>query len=150
MKQRNPIAVALLPFITFGIYSLYWEVKTKGEMNKLGNDIPTAWLLIIPFVNIWWLWKYCEGVEKVTAGKLSQVLAFVLLAILGMIGAAIVQDAFNKTAATQAPAGPQPIATTPSPPVNVSPTVSPAMPPAQPVQPQPTTPPQQPPANPIS
>ena len=51
MKNRNPIAVALLPLITFGIYSLYWQVKTKGEMNSLGADIPTAWLIVIPLVN---------------------------------------------------------------------------------------------------
>jgi len=97
MKNRSPIAVLLLPFITFGIYSLYWEISTKIEMNKLGAKIPTAWLIIIPFVNIWWLWKYCEGVEQVTHQKFSGVLAFVLLLLLGWIGQAIIQDSFNKT-----------------------------------------------------
>ncbi len=96
MKNRNPLAVFFLPFVTFGIYSLYWAVKTKGEMNQRGATIPTAWLIIVPFVNIWWLWKYSEGVEKVTDGKLSGVLAFILLWLLGSIGAAIVQDSFNK------------------------------------------------------
>ncbi|MCA9344791.1 DUF4234 domain-containing protein [Candidatus Saccharibacteria bacterium] len=95
MKNRNPIAVALLPLITFGIYSLYWQVKTKGEMNSLGADIPTAWLIVIPLVNIWWLWKYSEGVEKVTANKMSGILAFVLLFLIGSIGGAIIQNEFN-------------------------------------------------------
>lgn len=104
MKKRNPLAVALLPFVTFGIYGLYWEVKTKGEMNALGATIPTAWLIIVPFVNIWWLWKYSEGVEKVTSGKLSGVLAFVLMLLLGSIGAAIVQDSFNNNLAASTPA----------------------------------------------
>src|SRR5690348_10833822 len=99
MKQRNPIAVALLPFITFGIYGIYWEVKTKGEMNTLGANIPTAWLLIVPIVNIWWIWKYSEGVDHVTGGKLQSVLAFILLWLLGPIGAAIIQDSFNKNVA---------------------------------------------------
>lgn len=111
MKNRNPIAVALLPFITFGIYSLYWEVKTKGEMNKLGAKIPTAWLIIIPLVNIWWLWKYCEGVEEVTGNKMSGILAFVLIFLLGVIGAAIIQNEFNKVG--DQPAAAQPMAPTP-------------------------------------
>ncbi|MBA2279440.1 DUF4234 domain-containing protein [Candidatus Saccharibacteria bacterium] len=96
MKNRSPVAVLLLPFVTFGIYSIYWAVSTKGEMNKLGATIPTAWLLIIPFVNIWWLWKHSEGAEHVTQGKMSAVLAFILQFLLGMIGQAIIQDSFNK------------------------------------------------------
>ena len=52
MKNRNVFAVFALPFITFGIYGWYWIVKTKVEMNKLGAQIPTAWFLIIPIVNI--------------------------------------------------------------------------------------------------
>jgi hypothetical protein len=95
MKQRSPIAVFFLTLITFGIYGLVWQVKTKNEMNALGADIPTAWLLIIPFVNYYWLWKYSQGVEKVTNGKLSGVLAFVLLFLVGVIGMAIIQNEFN-------------------------------------------------------
>ena len=109
MKNRNPFAVALLPFVTFGIYGLYWEVKTKGEMNTLGTNIPTAWLILVPIVNIWWLWKYSEGVEHVTGGKLSGVLAFILLFALGSIGAAIIQDSFNNNvSANTAPVTPAP------------------------------------------
>ena len=99
MKKRNPIAVALLPFITFGIYAIVWMVKTKDEMVAKGAEIPTAWLIIIPLVNIWWEWKYCQGVEKVTGGKMSGVLSFILLVFLGCIGAAIIQDSFNKNVA---------------------------------------------------
>lgn len=102
MKQRNPLAVLLITFVTLGIYGLVWEVKTKNEMNALGADIPTAWLLIIPVANIYWLWKYCGGVEKVTGGKLSQILAFVLFFLLGIIGAAIIQNEFNKVGSTVA------------------------------------------------
>ncbi|MGH7237186.1 MAG: DUF4234 domain-containing protein [Candidatus Saccharimonadales bacterium] len=103
MKHRSPAAVFFLSIITLGIYSLVWQVKTKGEMNKLGANIPTAWLLIIPFVNFYWLWKYSEGVEKVTGGQQSTVLAFVLLFLLSIIGMAIIQSEFNKVSA--APAG---------------------------------------------
>jgi hypothetical protein len=117
MKKRSPAAVLLLPLVTFGIYALYWQVKTKGEMNKLGATIPTAWLIIVPFVNLWWLWKYSEGVDKVTGGKMSAVLAFVLLFLLGFIGGAIIQSSFNEVGETAAaeskPADPTPPASTP-------------------------------------
>ena len=96
MKHRSPLAVFFLPIITLGIYGIVWQVKTKNEMNKLGADIPTAWLLIVPFVNWYWLWRYSEGVEKVTKGETSTVLSFVLLFLLGIVGFAILQNEFNK------------------------------------------------------
>lgn len=108
MKKRNPLAVFLLPFVTFGIYALYWLVVTKGELNGKGAKIPTAWLIIIPLVNIYWLWKYCEGVDQVTEGKMSGVLAFILLWLLGSIGSAIIQDSFNKVGGESSEATPAP------------------------------------------
>lgn len=109
MKNRSPLAVFFLPLITFGIYGIYWYVKTKGEMNAKGSDIPTAWLIIVPIVNIWWMWKYSEGVDKVTNSELSTVIAFILLFLLGSIGMAIIQNDFNKVgggAPAAAPAAP--------------------------------------------
>jgi len=98
LKNRSPIAVLLLPLVTFGIYQIVWYVKTKNEMNQLGAKIPTAWLVIVPFVNIWWLWEYSGGVERVSKNGLSQVNAFLLVLLLGSIGGAIVQNAFNTVA----------------------------------------------------
>lgn len=99
MKNRSPAAVFLLGFITLGIYSWYWAIKTKTEMNAMGNDIPTAWIWLIPIVgSIWWYWKYCEAVENVTAGKMNGVVAFLLVYVLGLIGQAIIQDSFNRVA----------------------------------------------------
>jgi len=95
MQNRNPIVVALLAIVTLGIYAIYWLVKTKGEMVEKGAEIPTAWLLIVPIANIYWLWKYCEGVEKVTNGKLSGVVAFLVFFVLSIIGMAIIQNTFN-------------------------------------------------------
>jgi hypothetical protein len=122
MKHRSPIAVLLLPFITFGIYSWYWAVKTKGEMNKLGEHIPTAWIWLIPIVGaIWWYWKYAEGVEHVTSEKFNGVLAFVVLWLLGMIGQAIIQDSFNKIDGEGVqPKQPDQTATPPVPPTSPS------------------------------
>jgi hypothetical protein len=101
MKQRSPAAVFFLSLITFGIYSLVWEVKTKGELNRLGGNIPTAWLIIVPLANLYWIWKYCEAVEKVSKGEISAVLALILLLLLSIVGMAILQSEFNSKLATQ-------------------------------------------------
>ena len=106
MKHRSPIAVLLFSIITFGIYSIVWQVKTKIEMNNSGTQIPTAWLLIVPIVNIWWLWKYSQGVDQITNGKMSAVISFILLFLLGFIGMAIIQNEFNGLAETSAPSTP--------------------------------------------
>ena len=99
MQHRDPIMVILLSIITLGIYSLFWYVTTKNEMNAKGAQIPTAWLIIIPFVNIWWYWKFCEGVELVTNKGMGVAVAFLLLWLLGAIGEAIIQNELNKVAA---------------------------------------------------
>ena len=115
MKKRSPLAVLLLTIITFGIYGIYWEVVTKGELVRKGADIPTALLLIVPIANIWWAYKYCMGVEKVTNGKMSGVLALVLMLVLGVVGMAILQDAYNNVPAdvAQAPAPSPEVPSTP-------------------------------------
>jgi hypothetical protein len=95
MNKRSVALVIILSIITFGIYALIWYVKTKGEMVKMGADIPSAILIIIPIVNYYWLWKWSGGVEHVTRGKTSQAIAFILVFLLGIIGMAIIQSAFN-------------------------------------------------------
>lgn len=120
MKSRNPLAVLVLSFITFGIYSLYWQVSTKVEMNRLGAKIPTAWLIIIPFVNIYWLWKYSEGVEQITDSKTTAPVAFILEIALNVLGMAVLQIEFNKVggAAIELPVASTNVATTTPSPIN--------------------------------
>jgi hypothetical protein len=106
MKNRSPIKVFVFGLITLGIYSWYWSVKTKGEMNRMGEHIPTAWIWLIPIVgSIWWYWKYAEAVEHVTNDKVSAILAFLVEYLLGGIGDAILQDSFNKLNPPLATAG---------------------------------------------
>lgn len=142
MQKRSPITVALLILVTFGIYGIVWQVKTKGEMNKLGANIPTAWLLIIPLVNIYWLWKYSEGVEQTTKGQMSAILSFVLLYLLSIIGAAVVQDSFNKIGSVPAQATTAPQDASPVTPVTPASPETPTSPvaPAVPSQSAPATP----------
>jgi hypothetical protein len=96
VEKRSVAGVILLTFFTFGIYGLFWLVQTKDELVREGADIPTAWLLLIPFANLYWSWKWSGGVEHVTGGKLSQAVAFLLMCLLGLIGMAIIQAELNE------------------------------------------------------
>ncbi|MFM2295186.1 MAG: hypothetical protein RLZZ350_1599 [Verrucomicrobiota bacterium] len=100
MTKRDPIVVFLLCIFTCGIYPIYWLVQTKIEMKNLGADIPTAWLLIIPFANIYWLWCWAKGVELVTKGKWGAVPAFLLVVFIAWLGIPLTQSEFNKSAAS--------------------------------------------------
>jgi len=99
MTRRSPISIILLSIVTLGIYYLVWYVSTKNEMNAKGANIPTAWLLIIPIANIFWMWEFSKGVEIVTNKAKGAGSAFALLFFLGSIGGAIVQSNLNKVAA---------------------------------------------------
>lgn len=98
MTKRSVAGVVLLSIITFGIYLIVWLVKTKNEANRAYNaGVPSAWWLIVPIGNIWWQWKFCKAVELGTRNKLSQVVGFILLALLSIIGVAIIQSKLNET-----------------------------------------------------
>ena len=51
MTGRSIVTVILFSALTFGLYSLYWMISTKDELNRHGAQIPTALLMFIPFVN---------------------------------------------------------------------------------------------------
>ena len=93
MKRRSPAAVFFLPFLTLGIYWIVWLAKTRGELRFRDADVPTTWLYIGPIVNIWWLWKFSAGIAHIT-GR-STAAPFVLLFLLGNIGATFVQAGLN-------------------------------------------------------
>ncbi len=132
MQHRSPAAVFLLSLITFGIYSIYWQVKTKGELVNQGADIPTSWLIIVPIANLYWIWKYALGVEKVSGGKITAVLTLILMLLLSVVGMAILQSEYNKLGASPAAGGPAPMPPTgptpPAPPTNPEPPTAPQAP----------------------
>ena len=98
VKHRNIILVYVFSIITIGIYGIYWQVSTKNEMNKLGAKIPTAWLLIIPIANLYWIYKYCEGFSDKVKKDDNTILWFILWILIGIIMPAIVQSELNKLA----------------------------------------------------
>jgi hypothetical protein len=102
IRYRSPFAVWLLPGVTFGIYSWVWLVSTKREMVRSGANIPTSWLILVPFVNLWWMWQYCKGVAAVTSEETSAGTTFAVLFFLGTIGMAIAQHSLNRAVPSRA------------------------------------------------
>jgi len=98
LSRRSLIKVYVFGIITLGIYFIFWLIKTKNEMNSLGAEIPTAWLLIIPIANIYWLYRYAEGFSKVIKKDNNPGLWFILFWLVPIIIPAIVQSEFNKIA----------------------------------------------------
>lgn len=94
IKHKNIFLVYLFSFITFGIYWLVWTVKSKRDLNALGADIPTSWLLMVPIANFYWLYRYSEGYAKVSKNG-SSVLWFLVFAIFGFVTPFLVQSTIN-------------------------------------------------------
>lgn len=98
IKRRNPAFVLIMSLITLGIYAIYWTVKTKGEINSLGADIPTAFLIIVPFANFYFWYKYCEGFSTYVKKDNNGILWFILHIFIGFVTMIIFQVELNKLA----------------------------------------------------
>jgi NADH:ubiquinone oxidoreductase subunit 6 (subunit J) len=121
-KVRSPVAVALLPLITLGIYSLVWYYKINREMADLGKatgrtdelgDSPGKSLLaitlgaivivpaVISMINTF---KRVQALQRTTGAEpLNGWLGLVLYLVISPVYYAYVQSGLNK--AWQAQAG---------------------------------------------
>ena len=108
MKNRSVPMVIILGIVTLFIYYLIWLHQTRAELleKKAAEKIMSPWLVLIPFVGglifIFSLWQYAGAAAKVTNDKYSQAVAFLLLWLLGPIGAGIVQGAYNEVGGAKA------------------------------------------------
>lgn len=94
--------LGLLLIIISQIYFVYWYYQTSLEIRQKGHYIPFFILYFIPIANFYWLWKYSEGVEVVTKGKLQTVLVFIVNFLLSTpLAPIILQYYFNKTPVTK-------------------------------------------------
>lgn len=116
LKYVEPVMLALLTIVTFGIYGLLWYIHTKEQLNANGAQIPSAFYLFIPGLNIYWIWKFTEGLEFVTAKRIEGMTSFLFLCFLGVIGMAVIQDNLNKLYGHTAPPSPPPTYNQPMPP----------------------------------
>jgi hypothetical protein len=169
-KIRNPLAPALLPYITFGIYTLVWYYRINKELAQMGRARNTeelgtspgkslmailiGWVIIVPpFLSLYNTWKRAAAAERLTGTQGMEVgLGFLLTIFLGPVGHYLLQRDLNGVLQAQAgvgagaPAASIPPASmeTPAPPPTPPPASAPVTPPAPETAPPP--PPSAPPA----
>jgi hypothetical protein len=102
VKNRNPVFVVAASLITLGIYALYWFYQTTrelGEVNK-SDTSPVVWTiaLFIPFVNLYFIWKYSGEAEKMMKKKHSQLVLFLAWLVFFPISQYLTQQELNKLA----------------------------------------------------
>ncbi len=96
MKHRDLVVMAILLLCTFGFYFIYWAVSTKNELNRMGAHIPTGWLIIIPFANFYFWYKYAQAFgQYILKNDQAVVSYFLLLVLLPPVGMLIVQSHYN-------------------------------------------------------
>jgi hypothetical protein len=96
VTKRNPGLALLWSLITLGIYYVIWLASTRGELVARGAKVPTTWLIIIPFVNLYYLWKYSAGSQQVTGQNVNAILLFILLVLISPVGVLYAQAQYNK------------------------------------------------------
>ena len=96
MKKRNPALVLVFSILTIGVYAIYWFTSTRSEMMATGSTIPPPWHIVVPFKNVIYLSKWCEGVERVTKGAMTTPQAMMMIIFLGPIGIMKIQQKFNE------------------------------------------------------
>jgi hypothetical protein len=102
VKQRNPALVLLLWIVTLGIYGIYWIVVTKHEMCEKGAKIPPAWLVVIPIINLYFLYKYCKGISQLAMKDEYPWLWFLLWLLFWPVAVVLFQIGLNGIASPEA------------------------------------------------
>ncbi len=96
VQKRDLWMIALLMLVTFGLYFIYWAVKTKRELCYMGAAIPTSWLLIIPFANFYFWYKYADAFTTFVKKGSDPMGYFILMVLIPIVGIFIIQFELNK------------------------------------------------------
>ena len=139
-KIRNPLAPALLPFVTLGIYAIVWYYKINKELAAMGKARNTeelgtspgtslmavliGWVIIVPpFLSIYNTWKRKCAAEQMTGQQgMEAGLGFLLNILIAPVAYYMMQRDLNEVLQAQSggsplpPAPPSPSVETPAPP----------------------------------
>jgi OPA family glycerol-3-phosphate transporter-like MFS transporter len=91
-----PFTVFYLSILTFGVFQLAWFIQTKAKLNRSGANLPPTWMVLIPVVNLSWLWRFAQAVSATTNGVHSAAGTFLLLTFLGPLGTAITHQRLHR------------------------------------------------------
>jgi hypothetical protein len=120
-KIRNPLAPALLPFVTFGIYTLVWYYRINKELAAMGRARNTeelgtspvtslmaimfGWIIIVPpFLSFYNTWKRAAAAERLfgVQGGFDPGLGFLLAVFVSPVGHYLLQRDLNSVVNAQA------------------------------------------------
>jgi hypothetical protein len=87
MKKRNLAAVLLLPFVTLGIYCIYWMYATRKELVSRNGDSRSIPPVIILFLPLFLLAGVAMLIFLISFSGRSSVIVTVLSILLGAAGA---------------------------------------------------------------
>jgi uncharacterized protein DUF4234 len=113
VKLRSPWAVALLPFITLGIYHLVWWYRINRELRDVGHAngvdlgqsptssllalFPGALIIIPPFISYWRGTHRVIGVARLTGTEpVNGWIALILFIVIQPAYWAYLQSSLNK------------------------------------------------------
>src|SRR4051812_17983516 len=108
-KQREPLGVLGLSFITLGIYFLYWYYQVNVELKRYQRDdsmSPTrslmalifGWMIVFPpFLAMYNTGKHVQQVEQArgTQPQLEPVLTIVFLVLANIVNGPYIQAHLN-------------------------------------------------------
>lgn len=86
----------LFSIITLLLYWIYWVYTTAKQIDQGTNVDVTAWLVFIPIVNLYAIWKICKGAEAVT--DQSAPVLFIVWIVFAPISWYWIQSGINRTA----------------------------------------------------
>jgi hypothetical protein len=96
VKERNPLMVIILMMCTFGIYGLYWIFVTSKELVEEGAELPPLWYIIIPILNLYYMYKYLEEWHKLVKYEQDFMMVVVIAIVFSPIVIYWVQTELNK------------------------------------------------------
>ncbi|GEM_PF-3223590 len=69
--------------LTLGFYFFYWCSHAGADVNQSARQkiVPSAWLLILPGGNYWWMWQYGQALDHVSYRRLKAADTFLLYII---------------------------------------------------------------------
>ncbi len=76
-KKISFIKFFLLTFSTFGLYLVLWAFDTRRILNRAGGTIPSGYFLFLPFLNLYFWYKYAQAYLLIVKKEQRKGLVFV-------------------------------------------------------------------------
>jgi|AP82_1055514.scaffolds.fasta_scaffold151375_2 magnesium-transporting ATPase (P-type) len=107
IKGRSLVFQVVVWVLTFGLYGFYWYYSTLEEMTKFNsqrtNSLVWTILMVVPFLNLWAMWKHASAADKAFEKEYPAVLLWLLWIFIQPAVWILVQLELNRIAGTPLP-----------------------------------------------